>query len=597
MPTYKAPLRDIRFLLFEVFGAERHYQAAGFTDATQDVVEAVLQEAAKFCETVVAPLNQVGDEYGTKLKDGVVHTAPGFKEAHHAYSAGQWGAMGADPKYGGQGLPPSLELVFDEMAATACLAWRMCGGLTLGAVHALDAHGSEELKQAYLPKLISAEWSGTMCLTEPQAGSDVGLVSSKAEPNADGSYTISGTKIFISHGDQDITENIVHLVLARLPGAPAGPRGISLFLVPKFLPTADGKPGAANNVICASVEKKMGIKASPTCVLNFEDSKGFLIGPPNGGLACMFTMMNYARLDVALHGLSQAERSLQAAAPYALERLQMRAPTGAKAPDKRADPIIVHPDVRRMLLTQKAITEGCRALAYFASLQIDLAQHGQGEEQKQAEQLLALLIPITKGFVTEAGFEATYWGMQVFGGAGYIRETGVEQYMRDCRIASIYEGTNGIQANDLLRRKVLGTNGVLLGLMQARIEKLCKELDAVPTLAEINQQLRKASATWNTITAQIAERSKSDPEEPAAAAFDYLMISGYVCVAYFWAQMAQVAQQKLSAGAAGDKFYTSKLQTARFYYTRMLPRIEAHAEAIRAGKQSVMEIAEDGFVF
>ncbi len=597
MPTYKAPLRDIRFLLFELFSAERHYQAAGFGDATQDVVDAVLQEAAKFCETVVAPLNQVGDEHGAKLKDGVVHTAPGFKEAHKAYMAGQWGAVAADPAFGGQGLPPSLEFMFHDMAVTACLAWRMCSGLTLGAIHALEAHGTDELKKLYLPKLISAEWTGTMCLTEPHAGSDVGIITTKATPNADGSYVINGTKIFITYGDHDFTDNIVHLVLARLPDAPPGPKGISLFLVPKFLPDADGKPGADNHVVCASLEKKMGIKASPTCVLNFEDSKGFLIGKPNAGLVSMFVMMNYARLDVAMHGLGQAERSLQGAAAYARERLQMRAPNGPKAPDKRADPIIVHPDVRRMLLTQKAIAEGCRALAYFAALQIDMAQNGKGDEQKEADALLQLLIPITKGFLTEAGFEAASWGLQVSGGMGFIHETGMEQYMRDARIASIYEGTNGIQANDLLRRKVLGSKGQLLQVMQARIEKQCKQLDAVPALSDLNARLRSASKLWNDVTAKIATRAAQDNEEAGAAAFDYLMIAGYVCVAYFWAQMAEVAQAKLAAGGDDAAFYTSKLQTARFYFTRLLPRIEAHAAAIDAGKASVMEIAEDGFVF
>jgi alkylation response protein AidB-like acyl-CoA dehydrogenase len=597
MPTYKAPLRDFRFLLHEVFDAPTEYARCGFQEASADVVDAILSEAAKFADEVVAPLNEGGDTHGAKLQDGVVTTAPGFKEAWKQFREGGWGSIGADPEYGGQGLPESLELAFNEMANGACMSWRMCSGLTLGAIHAIYAHASEELKRLYLPKLISAEWSGTMCLTEAHAGSDVGIISTQAVPNEDGSYSITGNKIFITYGEHDLTENIVHLVLARLPGAPKGPKGISLFVVPKFLVGPDGKLGERNQVVCTSIEKKMGIKASPTCVLAFEGAKGWLIGPPHGGLACMFTMMNYARLDVGQQGLAQGERALQGAAAYALERLQMRAANGPKYPEKVADPLIVHADIRRMLLTMKSLVEGCRALAMYAALQLDKKHHPDPAEQRRADDMLAFLIPITKGFLTESGFETAHWGVQAFGGHGYIHETGMEQYMRDARITAIYEGTNTIQANDLLRRKVLGSKGALLSLFLREIDQAVHDLKEVPELAYQAEALKAIRAEWEELAQDIAKRAEQNADEAAGAAFDFLMYSGYSAVAYFWARMSKVAIQKVKQGGPDEAFYRSKLQTARFYFERILPRTRALAVTLRAPSSTLMEVADDGFVF
>jgi alkylation response protein AidB-like acyl-CoA dehydrogenase len=597
MPTYKAPLRDFRFLLNDVFEATSQYEKWGFPDASPDVVDAVLAEGAKFAEGVLAPLNEKGDEFGTKWNDGVVTTAPGFKDAWKQYREGQWGSIGANPEYGGQGLPESVELAFNEMACAACVSFRMSNSLTLGAVHAIEAHATDELKQTYLPKLIAAEWAGTMCLTEPHAGSDVGIITTSAKPLDDGSFSISGTKIFITFGEHDMTDNIVHLVLARLPGAPKGPKGISLFLVPKFLLDASGNPhGDINGVVCSSIEHKMGIKASPTCVLNFEEAKGFLVGAENGGLAAMFTMMNYARLDVGQQGLSQGERALQGAAAYTLERLQMRAATGPKNPEKVADPIIAHADIRRMLLTIKSLVEGSRALAIFAATQLDKKHHPDQAERQRADDLLAFLIPIVKGFLTEVGSEATYWGVQSWGGHGYIRESGMEQYARDARIMSIYEGTNTIQANDLLRRKVIGTKLGLLQNFLKEVDALVSELKGSPELGYQAQALSELRGEWEAISSDIAKRSVENADEAAGAAFDYLMYSGYVSVAYFWARMSKAAIQNTGRNASDDKFYKAKLQTARFYYERILPRTRTLAVTLRASSKSLMDIADDAFV-
>jgi hypothetical protein len=595
MPTYKAPLRDFRFLLNEVFQASQQYEKWGFPDASPDVVDAVLAEGGRFAEAVLAPINEKGDEVGAKWKDTEVTTAPGFKEAYKQFIEGQWGAIGANPEFGGQGLPESIELAFNEMAHSACMAFRMCCGLTLGAIHAIEAHGTDQLKQQYLPKLISGEWTGTMCLTEAHAGSDVGIITTQAKPNDDGSYTINGGKIFISYGEHDLTPNIVHLVLARLPGAVKGPKGISLFLVPKFLLNADGSLASEKNgVICTSIEHKMGIKASPTCVLSFEDAKGFLLGPPHGGMAAMFTMMNYARLDVGQQGLAQGERALQGAAAYSLERLQMRAASGPRNPEKVADPIVAHADIRRMLLTIKSLVEGSRALAMFAATQLDKKHHPDAEERRKADDMLAFLIPIVKGFLTEIGFEAAYWGVQSFGGHGYIRESGMEQYMRDARITSIYEGTNTIQANDLLRRKVIGSGGGLLKLFLKEIDALTRELGG--ELGYQADALNALRGEWEELSLDIAKRAEKNPDEAAGSAFDYLMYSGYVSVGYFWARMSKVALASLGKSATDDAFYRAKLQTARFYFERILPRTRTLAITLRTTSQSLMEIADDAFV-
>jgi alkylation response protein AidB-like acyl-CoA dehydrogenase len=597
MPTYKAPLRDMRFLFHEVFAAPELYARTGYTDATPDVIDALLSEGAKFVENVLAPINQGGDEHGAHWENGAVITPPGWKEAWKGYVEGQWGSMGGNPEFGGQGLPASLELAINELLNGGSMAWRACGGLTLGAIHAIEEHASDELKQLYLPKLVAAEWTGTMCLTEPQAGSDVGIITTQAVPEGDGSYKLSGTKIFITYGEHDMAENIVHLVLARLPGAPKGPKGISLFISPKFLPDARGNPGERNGVLCTSIEKKMGIKGSPTCVLAFEEAKGWLVGQPHQGLAAMFTMMNYARVDVAQHGLSQAERSLQGAVAYARERLQMRAANGPKFPNKPADPIIVHADIRRMLLTMKSLVEGCRALTTFTSLQMDGTQHKDEGERQKAEGLVAFLTPITKGFTTEAALEVTSWGIQVFGGHGYIRESGMEQYARDARIAPIYEGTNTIQANDLLRRKVLGTKGALLDLFLREVDGVVSQLGSVPELAYQATQLKVLRGEWVALTQDIGQRSERDGDEAGGAAFDYLMYAGYVALAYFWARSSLVAQRSLGKSPESDAFYRSKLQTARFYYERILPRTQSLATTIRAPAATLMEISEDAFVF
>ena len=453
MPDYKAPLRDMRFLMDEVFDYPATYAAIGAVDATPDLVGAILEEGAKFCEQVLAPLNRSGDEEGAVWKDGVVTTPKGFKEAFAQYVEGGWNGLSADPAYGGQGLPTSLAMAISEMVASANTSWGMYPGLTHGAMSAIHAHGSEEQKQTYLTKLTEGRWTGTMCLTEPHCGTDLGIIKTRAVPQADGSYAITGTKIFISAGEHDMSENIVHLVLAKLPDAPAGTKGISLFIVPKFNGGADGEAAERNGVSCGSIEHKMGIKASATCVMNFDSAKGFLIGELNKGLNCMFTMMNHARLGTGMQGLCNGEASYQGALRYANDRLQMRSLTGPKAPEKPADPIIVHPDVRRMLLTMKSLNEGSRALGYFTAQLLDIAHRSPDEAQREeAEGLLAFLTPICKAFMTEAGLEATSLGMQVFGGHGYIREWGMEQLMRDARIAPIYEGTNCIQALDLLGR-------------------------------------------------------------------------------------------------------------------------------------------------
>jgi alkylation response protein AidB-like acyl-CoA dehydrogenase len=597
MPTYKAPLRDLRFLLHEVFDAPRIYARIGFADATPDVVDAILSEGAKFVENYVAPYNHIGDEHGAEWENGEVTTPPGTKEAWKAYVEGQWGSIGANPEYGGQGLPESLELAVNELLNEGSVGWRGCGALTIGSIHAIEAHASDKDKQLYLPKLIAAHWSGTMCLTEPHAGSDVGIINTQAVPLGDGTYKITGTKIFITYGEHDLTENIVHLVLARLPGAPKGPKGISLFIVPKFLPDADGNPGARNGVVCASIEKKMGIKASPTCVLNFEDAIGTLCGGEHNGMAAMFTMMNYARLDVAQHGLATGERSLQGAVAYTRERLQMRAANGAKQPDKLADPIIVHADIRRMLLTMKSLVEGCRALCTYASLQLDQKKSKDEAEKKRAENLLAFLTPITKGFTTEISLEVTSWGIQAFGGHGYIRESGMEQYARDARITPIYEGTNTIQANDLLRRKVLGSKGGLLKLFLGDVDAVATELAADSELAYQAEALKAHAKEWELLTANIAARTEKDGDEAGGAAFDYLQYAGYVTLAYFWGRMSRVAKANLGKSADQDAFYRSKLQTARFYFERILPRTRTLAVTLQAPAATLMEVAEDAFVF
>ncbi len=597
MPQYKAPLRDMQFLLHEVFNAELQYRELGYGDVNCDLMDAILVEGAKFTENELAPLRVQGDEHGARWDNGVVTTPPGFREAFQAFRDNGWPSLAIDPRWGGQGLPHSLNIIFHEMCFTANIAWGAIVTLTHGAIRAIEAHAGDELRNQYLPKMGSAEWTGTMCLTEPHAGSDVGLVKTRAEPLADGAFAITGTKIFITQGDNDFADNIIHLVLARLPGAPKGPKGISLFLVPKFLPDAANLPGERNKVTCASIEKKMGLKASPTCVLNFDGARGWLVGQPNAGLASMFTMMNAARLDVGIEGLAAAELSFQGALEYARERLQMRSPTGPVAPDKDADPIIVHPDVRRMLMTQKALTEGCRALAYHIALQLDIEGHGASEARQAAADRVALLTPINKAFLTDRGLECANIGVQVFGGHGYIREHGMEQIIRDVRIALLYEGTNGIQANDLVWRKLVSNEGRLLRTFLDDVDALCA---AGSTNAEVDGWLRKLaeySGEWWQLAQELMARAKNDPNGIYAAAVEFQDYAGYVTLAYFWALMAVRSAEKLAAEQGEAAFYAAKLKTARFYFERLLPRTRGLVETIRAGAESIMALSPDDYIF
>ncbi|PIE43863.1 MAG: acyl-CoA dehydrogenase [Gammaproteobacteria bacterium] len=599
MPEYKAPLRDMKFTMNELLDMETHYaNLPGAEDATPDMVDAIIGEGAKFCEEVLAPLNQVGDNEGCTWSEDGVKTPTGFKEAYVQYMEGGWPSMTGPVDLGGQGLPSSLGLAISEMVGTANWSWGMYPGLSHGAKDTIELHGTEEQKQVYLTKLISGEWTGTMCLTEAHCGSDLGILRVKAEPNADGSYSITGSKIFISAGEHDMTENIVHIVLARLPGAPEGTKGISLFIVPKLLPDANGDAGESNNVTCGSIEHKMGIHGNSTCVINFDGSKGWLIGPENKGLNCMFTFMNAARLGTALQGLGAAEASFQGALAYAKERLAMRSLTGPKNPDGPADPIIVHPDVRRMLLTQKAFAEGARAMVYFTAQHADIVQLSDDEEKKKAsDNMMGFMTPILKAFLTEIGYEAANHGVQVLGGHGYVAEWGMEQIVRDTRIALLYEGTTGIQALDLLGRKILMTQGAALKQFTKLVHLFCKEQADNDDMKKFIEPLQKLNKEWGDLTTRVGMGAMKNRDEVGAASVDYLMYSGYVTMAYFWARMALVAQQKLAEGTTETGFYTAKIQTADFYFKRILPRTAAHAQMIAGGADSIMAMEEQNFSF
>jgi alkylation response protein AidB-like acyl-CoA dehydrogenase len=596
--SYRAPLRDIRFVVHEVLDFEQQYRALGRDDLNRDLLEGILEEGARFAETVLAPTNRIGDEHGLRFEDGQVYTPPGFKDAYDRYCQDGWITMCADPQWGGQGLPGGFALAFSEMLVSGNMAWKMYSGLTESAALTIQAHGTEKQKDQYLPKMVSGEWAGTMCLTEAHSGSDLGILRTKAEPLGDGSFAISGTKMFITAGEHDLTDNIIHLVLARLPDAPPGTKGISLFIVPKVLPKEDGSLGGDNGVTCGSIEHKMGIHASPTCVMHFNDSKGWLLGKANQGLACMFTMMNHARLGVGLQGQGLSEAAWQASLAYANDRLQGRSLTGPKMPAKPADPIIVHPDVRRMLLTQKAFVEGGRMLCFLTGREIDSAHMNPDETaRRRSEDLIAFLTPIVKAFLTDVSMEVTSLAVQIHGGHGFIRETGVEQLMRDARITPIYEGTNGIQALDLLGRKVFGTGGKSVQMMGARIKEAIDKFGALPEVTPLAVELGKRLEQLGKLTMELGAAAMKNREEVGAAAADYLAVAGYVCLGWCWLAAAGVSAKKLAEGSTEADFYRAKLVTAKYYFDRILPRVDAHAAAARAGAAGLMELSAEHFAF
>jgi len=587
MSNYKAPVTDLRFALHDVLKAESLFAAMGHADASADVIDAVLEEAGRFSASVLAPLNAVGDQNGCTLDKatGEVTTAPGFKEAYAQFVDGGWTGLTAAPEFGGQGMPETLGMALSEMVSSANLAWSLFPMLSHGAVEALKHYGEDWQKEAFLKPLVAGNWTGTMCLTEPHAGTDLGLLKTRAEPNADGSHAITGTKIFITAGEHDLSENIVHLVLAKLPDAPPGPKGISLFVTPKYKVGRDGTMGERNALRCGALEHKMGIHGSSTCVMNFDGAQGYLVGQPHKGLQALFVMITPPRLGVGIQGLAQSERAYQGALAYARERLQSRAPKGAQLADKPADPIIAQPDVRRMLLSIKALTEGGRLLAAHAYTQLDAAQSaGDAQVRADAETLVSFLTPIVKACLTEWSIECTYNAQQCFGGHGYIAEHGMEQLARDARITTLYEGTTGIQALDLIGRKTALSQGAGLKLFLAEIQAFIAANGDNPAVAEFLPVLGARANEWGTLTRSVLQRAAANPEELGAASWDYLFYSGYVALAYWWARAVAAAQ----ASAHPDAFKQAKLETARFYYARILPRTLAHAASMESGAAPLM---------
>ena len=604
MPAYKAPLRDMRFLINEVFDFPAHYRGlSNGKDADPETVEAILQECAKLCEEVLSPLNLSGDQEGCKLKEGVVTTPKGFKEAYAQFIAGGWQGLSHPVEYGGQGLPISMGVFKTEMLGSANWSFNMYPGLSLGAMNTIMQYGSAELKKLYMPPLTEGRWAGTMCLTEPQCGTDLGQIKTRAEPRPDGTYAVTGTKIFISSGDHDLTENIVHVVLARLPDAPPGTRGISLFVVPKVRVNADGTLGQRNGVVCSALKHKMGIKASATAVLNFEGADGVMIGEPNKGLEAMFTFMNSARIGTSIQGVAHAELSFQGALAYAKERRSMRALSGKKEPEQVADAIIHHADVRRMLMTQKAIAEGGRAMIYFAAQYADHMVNGilEGDHKKFKEwdDRLGFFTPILKGFLTELGQEAANLGMQVLGGHGYIAEHGMEQIARDARISTLYEGTTGIQALDLLGRKVLiGSRGKVVREFTATMARFALERLVNPRMGAYARELGALAAQWNLLTLRIMLVARKDRDIVSSACHHFLMYSGYVTMGYFWALQAEIAHEKLDKGGAEKpEFYKAKIGMARFYFDHLLPRAKAHAASMVKPSRTMTRLPVDSFAF
>jgi len=596
MADYQAPLREMRFILNEVFDAPALWASLPGVAENLDpeTADAILEEAAKITSGVLAPLNREGDEQGCSWKDGEVTTPEGFREAYQTIVEGGWNGLGGNPEFGGMGMPKTLVAQFEEMMQAANMAFGLAPMLTAGACLALDAHGSQELKEKYLPNMYSGVWSGAMDLTEPHAGTDLGIIRTKAVPNDDGSYSVTGTKIFITWGEHDMAENIVHLVLAKLPDAPKGPKGISMFLVPKFLVKGDGSLADRNRLSCGSLEKKMGIKGSATCVMNYDGAKGWLVGEENKGLAAMFTMMNYERLGVGIQGMGAAEASLQSAREYALERIQSRAPTGPQQPEKAADPILVHPDVRRMLLTMKGYVEGGRAFSTYVAQWLDISKYSEDDgRRKQAEGLVALLTPVAKAFLTDRGLDTCILGQQVFGGHGFIREWGQEQLVRDCRITQIYEGTNGIQALDLMGRKVVGSQGKLYELFAEDVASFIEENSGNPALRPYLEPLAAAFERLSDVTEHVISQASDNPDSVGAASVDYLDLFGLTALGYMWAKIVKAAAEKTEGDSSG--FYSGKVKTARFYFDRLLPKTVALAESIRSGSESMMALTAEEF--
>ncbi|WP_277807655.1 acyl-CoA dehydrogenase C-terminal domain-containing protein [Moraxella nasibovis] len=605
---YTAPLRDMQFVMHELLDSQSHYaKMAEYRELDTETINSYLEAAADFAQSVLSPLNRTGDLEGCRFDDGQVSTPTGFKEAYEQYCELGFASLNAEPEYGGLGLPTSMSSAVSEIMGTANWSFAMYPGLSHGAIQTIEHHGTDEQKATYLEKMNTGLWSGTMCLTEAHAGSDLGIIKTRAVPNDDGSYSITGQKIFISAGEHDLTENIIHIVLARLPDAPAGTRGISLFIVPKFIVNADGSLGERNGVVCGSIEHKMGIKASATCVMNFDGATGYLIGPKNRGLNCMFTFMNVARIGTAIQGLAASEFAFQGSLKYAKDRTAMRAISGVKEPNKPADSIIHHPAVRNMLLTQKAFSEGGRALVYYLSQFADIVAKGDGVEAKFADEMLSLLTPIAKAFLTETGYEAANMGVQVYGGHGFISEWGMEQNVRDTRIACLYEGTTEIQSLDLLARKVLGSQGKMLANFTKIIHKFCQEHKDDDRMGQMISTLAKLNKQWGDLTARIGMQGTQNLDAVGAAAVDYLFFSGYVTLGYLWARMAVVAYARLdemNQSLDTDKslhgeygFYDAKVKTAQFYFAKLMPRHAVHVARINASHETLMAMDIEQFAF